>query len=630
MAWLRRAASILLIVFTLELIVNVFDPFGMQEVIKTRAAVVLQKVTSPFYGGFVSDHLTPGQKAVTVVLIDRRYFEVRRPDRPNAKPVWPLPVNTLVMGILRRIVDAKPAAVFVDIAFPDAPREIVDGGTNTRSEAVKTLTDELRLLDPGVPLLLSDVIIADRQQELLNDHCPRLFVPENDLNASSVLAPDLLRGLFGAVPATATPGNIPGNIQRVDSASIDSDGSYILAPLNTGPADSCNVSGKRGIGYIASPALALFKAYHDSCPRFASQDAKNWCLQDDIVSLARQIRPVDGSNAEPGIGPITGTGLQAYALGDQAAGVLAPRWGIRISKAMQDRFGSAPGADQCASQFYDSGWDPITAYLIQLIGPIERTFGKARQKRCAYIDTISAADLIDPRRFDPNASAKTNDVAKTFLKDRIVLLGASVPQAQDRFPSPVNGDMPGVYQHAAAVENLITSGVDFPRADISWAAWFGMLFIVVLVIAAMDGFWEFLARGFSRMASPLGELILAPLIYAATMFVCGGLIFGALALLGLPMTEIAVPLIALHVILFAGVLKKIDDRLRALLGVPRIQQAPHAEPAQATKPAQALAAPAAPSPPTPTRPSARKRGKAKPRAASAAPEGSPDREPEGG
>ncbi|MGH7383908.1 MAG: CHASE2 domain-containing protein [Candidatus Rokuibacteriota bacterium] len=79
----------------------------------------------------------------------------------------------------------------------------------------------------------------------------------------------------------------------------------------------------------------------------------------------------------------------------------------------------------------------------------------AAKEPCPYTNTISVMHLLGP--FD-------HDVEK-HVAGKAVFYGGSFQMAGDRVISPVYEDLPGVYLHAMAYDNLVTFGPDFKLAD---------------------------------------------------------------------------------------------------------------------------------------------------------------------
>ena len=79
----------------------------------------------------------------------------------------------------------------------------------------------------------------------------------------------------------------------------------------------------------------------------------------------------------------------------------------------------------------------------------------ASKRRCPYTHTVSVVHLLGP----------ADDDVKTTIGDKAVFYGASFVMAGDRVISPVYDDLPGVYLHAMAYENLRSYGPDYKRAE---------------------------------------------------------------------------------------------------------------------------------------------------------------------
>jgi CHASE2 domain-containing sensor protein len=542
LARLRRVAALLIIAFAIHFFIEAANPFGMVDTVKGQAAETLQLVAGSF------SRETPGQRAVTVVLIDEHYFETVQPQ--GSRPVWPMPVNQLMMSVIRRVLEAEPKALFVDIAFPDAPREIVDGGRNTRAEALQSLSEHLAGLDQGTPIFLGDDLVPGAQLDGQREACGVDFLPSPSVQANRALAAPLVAHLFQKRSSQ--------NVEVVDASWPGSSTLYQLAPILTGAGGNCRTLQRQHAGYVASPALALFAAYTQGCPRTDSPG----CDRKEVARLAHAIRVNQRS-------PVDANGLRTYTLGEPARGGVALHWRVALSEKMTKAFATSKGSDACVDQFYRPWWYGPANYLIHFLGPIRHRLGEPTGRRCVYIDTISAGDLADSRQYQSPAagSGPQPDTVESFLRDRIVLLGVDLPQSSDRFHSPVNGDVPGVYMHAAAIENLITFGEDYPAAETGWAPWLAAILVAVLIGFAMAALWQWLCERLNRWFGGWGQHLLAPLLYVMAMLVVGPTLILLLSAIGFPLPEIAMPLIVLNVILFAGMVKNWEEGLRKVLGV---------------------------------------------------------------
>lgn len=81
------------------------------------------------------------------------------------------------------------------------------------------------------------------------------------------------------------------------------------------------------------------------------------------------------------------------------------------------------------------------------------------QQRCYYTRTINAAFLL----FDDNENMELRQAKKEILESSIVLVGAKIQGAADMHESVVHGQVPGVFIHAMAIDNLITLNKNYIR-----------------------------------------------------------------------------------------------------------------------------------------------------------------------
>lgn len=80
----------------------------------------------------------------------------------------------------------------------------------------------------------------------------------------------------------------------------------------------------------------------------------------------------------------------------------------------------------------------------------------ASKRKCPHTNTISVLHLLG--RFDQK-------LKNEFVKGNTVFYGGSFEMAGDRVISPVFDDLPGVYLHAMAYDNLLTFKKDYKRAE---------------------------------------------------------------------------------------------------------------------------------------------------------------------
>lgn len=93
---------------------------------------------------------------------------------------------------------------------------------------------------------------------------------------------------------------------------------------------------------------------------------------------------------------------------------------------------------------------------MELISRILRETPGSARLNCPYHRTLSVKHLLN--------SAGDDDIEQA-LKGRTIFYGAGFRFTGDRVESPVYGEMPGVYLHAMAYDNLTSLGHDYKRAD---------------------------------------------------------------------------------------------------------------------------------------------------------------------
>jgi hypothetical protein len=147
---------------------------------------------------------------------------------------------------------------------------------------------------------------------------------------------------------------------------------------------------------------------------------------------------------------------------------------------------------------------------------------EAQRRGCAYTTTVFAHELTD--LFDGSGAP--------LLKDKIVLLGASVPGIPDYVDTPVNGKLPGVYLHAMALDNLMKYGSGYPRAEEAvqlnlfgslWR-WSDMTMAMTVFFISLLTVWfntwssrvqavdtYFVTRNYSRLFLPFLKHVMKPL-----------------------------------------------------------------------------------------------------------------------
>lgn len=445
-------------------LIGFFDVLGVRSNSSTLTENVVQSVLAPLYG-------SPAQKAVTVVLIDKDYFGASQ-KRLDKK--WPLPSRDFAFNILSPIADADPAAIFIDIAFTDAPRYISSAADQPDGEAaLREIARDLVSQSETVPIIVGDATGGI-------DTTGSCSVPFTDFETlrqrrvqSSVMVDEVVKNLGGR------PSNFEFALADWDGTSTD----YPFSSMAIAPQNSCHAlqrsmselvgkgsaTNREQLGYLVTPAVALIDTVCRSGRTLPGVGVPKLCPQ--------MRRLYD---------PKTTQGYGLYALSDTLAKPLYVRWGVKLSRLAQKYSGTSLNAEACEAQRMTGWWSKTWAVTREVFfaafpGVKNLVPETAYRRPCSYIDTVSASVIADPRRigFSDEQAAQFR---KDYFQNRIVLVGTAVPFVKDTIPSPVNGEMPGVFLHAMALENMLNFGTSYPHQP--GLFWVGFIcFVEGLVVA---------------------------------------------------------------------------------------------------------------------------------------------------
>ncbi len=132
--------------------------------------------------------------------------------------------------------------------------------------------------------------------------------------------------------------------------------------------------------------------------------------------------------------------------------IAAPQVGLARADAQQMEIIWGNRVSKLNESWMDCANDGTLVHLRQMLkeNPL------ASKRKCPHTDTISVVHLLGP--FDQKLKDE-------IVKGRTVFYGGSFEMAGDRVISPVFDDLPGVYLHAMAYDNLLTFGRDYKRAE---------------------------------------------------------------------------------------------------------------------------------------------------------------------
>ncbi|MFJ3482613.1 CHASE2 domain-containing protein [Pseudomonas sp. NPDC090202] len=162
--------------------------------------------------------------------------------------------------------------------------------------------------------------------------------------------------------------------------------------------------------------------------------------------------------------------LPADAVSAQAQAPISIQWGLTLSPKQQWVGHTTPCKrdDEALDQRVRT---PFSNMWTQIRQGFTWKSGDNGLAPCRYHLTLPASSL---EVTDPD----DRKLVSSLLEGRLVLVGANITSAGDYERSPVNGQVPGVFLHAMALDNLITYGMGYDREPsdvlidgISWLDW---------------------------------------------------------------------------------------------------------------------------------------------------------------
>jgi CHASE2 domain-containing protein len=182
-------------------------------------------------------------------------------------------------------------------------------------------------------------------------------------------------------------------------------------------------------------------------------DAREPWLFDCAVQVSAQMAPIYGAS---------GVLTYAHGLSVQDTFLPTPAFAIASSRLKLD-----PRAAQDMEIIWGNGVADLNRKwmsectrsgnsLAHLVSIFTDNPLKSAKLRCPYTQTLTVAHLL--------GSSGDADVGRA-LKGSAVFYGAAFNLTGDRVASPVFEELPGVYLHAMAYDNLLTLGGDYKRAE---------------------------------------------------------------------------------------------------------------------------------------------------------------------
>jgi len=184
--------------------------------------------------------------------------------------------------------------------------------------------------------------------------------------------------------------------------------------------------------FIAAPSNAVVRSPLEQCTKLVNPELEDSTGVSGVLTYASH----GGAPARP---------TPAFALAAPELGIdplSAPAMEIIWGKQVAD---------------VNERWMTCTEpSLVEAIGLVLRRGPLALRLGCPYTRTITVQQLLN--------FTGDSDI-KDLLRDKTVLYGAGFRLTGDRMESPVYAEMPGVFLHAMAYDNLATFGRHYRRAD---------------------------------------------------------------------------------------------------------------------------------------------------------------------
>ncbi|WP_299733656.1 CHASE2 domain-containing protein [uncultured Endozoicomonas sp.] len=163
-------------------------------------------------------------------------------------------------------------------------------------------------------------------------------------------------------------------------------------------------------------------------------------------------------------------------------------WGTRVDPIMQYVTGDSQNCQTHEQGFAGSliaGWNIMRQHALFGLNESQEFDQKVRQT-CPY-----------SRQLFVNQLGSRNDTTEALLHDKLVFLGGIFHGIPDYVNSPIHGQLPGVFFHAMALDNLLTQGEHYLRApdavfsfsSFDWADLIELIIMtLILVIIARHNF----------------------------------------------------------------------------------------------------------------------------------------------
>lgn len=197
--------------------------------------------------------------------------------------------------------------------------------------------------------------------------------------------------------------------------------------------------------------------------RYPSFLVRNPDYKTPAFALYDQICKLDNAKRTPGFEKITSGQEEAFNAFKEP---MVIHWGTGVSAVHRDMLKEAKISctvrpANVLERLSYSGSQLWSALKQSTSSSSER----GASEQCTYIDTVNATWFLGDGMTD-----KVHGFLEHMLKDRIVLVGTQLDGIHDNIVSPINGQIPGVYLFAMALDNYLTYGSHYFKSMESWLA----------------------------------------------------------------------------------------------------------------------------------------------------------------
>jgi len=207
--------------------------------------------------------------------------------------------------------------------------------------------------------------------------------------------------------------------------------------------------------------------------------------QDDAVRLTAAYRLYQLACQDGGRTACEGDLIDDAAIADGEA--MSVLWGSRPAKVIFSEF----------SQSVCPDWGGAALEVVRQIGRgVTKDIYDGEDSvsaQCSYHSVIYADELV---YVDKAGHEAQKQALKEALRDKIVMYGVSLEGLHDSVYSPAHGQLPSVFFHAMALDNLMHYGDDYIRASDSLADRINQAIWLVMTLAFSAVLYFYERRGF--------------------------------------------------------------------------------------------------------------------------------------